>query len=83
MGIRSYYGEVYCRDGWCEEIDNFRNELEILLRSRTLYNHAASIFDTTYQKARNSAVIKTKLDLFPRECPYTLEQALYLEYFPD
>lgn len=73
----------YCGDGWREEIDNFRCELEILLRSRTLYHHAASIFETTYQKARNSAVIKTKLDLFPKECPYTLEQALDVEYFPD
>lgn len=73
----------YCGDGWREEIDNFRNELEILLRSRTLYNNAASIFDATYQKARNSAVIKAKLNIFPRECPYTLEKALDVAYFPD
>jgi hypothetical protein len=29
----------YCREGWADEIDNFRAELEILLRSKTLYNY--------------------------------------------
>ena len=72
-----------CGDGWPEEIDNFRNELEILLRSQTLYNHAAAIFEATYQKARNSALKKTKLDLFPQECPYSIEQTLDLDYLPD
>ena len=73
----------YCGDGWLDEIDNFRNEVEILLRSRTLYNYAASIFEATYQKARRSAFNKTKLDVFPPQCPYTLEQALDTEYLPD
>ncbi|MGH2415684.1 MAG: DUF29 domain-containing protein [Microcystaceae cyanobacterium] len=68
----------YCGEGWADEIDNFRNELEILLRSKTLYNYAASILETTYQKARRSALNKTKLDVFPSQCPYTLEQALDL-----
>jgi hypothetical protein len=73
----------YCGDGWIEEIDNFRNDLDILLRSKTLYNYASSVFEATYQKARNSAIKKTKLDLFPLQCPYTMEQALDLDYLPD
>ncbi|ACK68570.1 protein of unknown function DUF29 [Gloeothece citriformis PCC 7424] len=73
----------YCADGWAEEIDNFRNELEILLRSKTLYNYSASILEATYQKARRSAFKKTKLDIFPSECPYTLEQVLDLDYLPE
>ncbi len=73
----------YCGDGWLDEIDNFRNELEILLRSKTLYNYTVFIFEETYQKARNSAIKKSKLDTFPKECPYTIEQILDLEYFPD
>ena len=73
----------YCGGGWTDEIDNFRNELEILLRSKTLYNYAASILETTYQKARRSAVNKSSLDIFPAQCPYTLEQALDLMYLPE
>jgi hypothetical protein len=73
----------YCGDGWLDEIDNFRNELQILLRSKTLHNYAASILEATYQKAKRSALNKTKLDIFPSQCPYTLEQALDIEYLPD
>lgn len=73
----------YCGNGWLDEIDNFRNELEILIRSKTLSNYAASIFELTYQKARRSALNKTKLDIFPDQCPYTLEQALDVEYIPE
>ncbi|WP_013321458.1 DUF29 domain-containing protein [Gloeothece verrucosa] len=73
----------YSGDGWAEEIDNFRNELEILLDSKTLYNYAASILEAIYQKARRSAFNKTKLDIFPAECPYTLEQVLDIDYLPE
>lgn len=73
----------YCSNGWLDEIDNFRNELEILLRSKTLYNYASSIFESTYQKARRSACQKTMLAIFPLLCPYTLEEALELDYLPE
>jgi hypothetical protein len=73
----------YCGEGWADEIDNFRNELEILLRSKTLYNFAESIFEATYEKARRSAIKKTKLDVFPDQCPYSLEQVLALEFLPE
>jgi hypothetical protein len=66
-----------------DEIDNFRNELAILLRSKTLYNYAASILEFTYEKARRSAANKSKLDIFPSECPYTLEQALDIDDLPE
>ena len=73
----------YCGKGWLDEIDNFRNELEILLRSKTLYNYTTSIFESTYQKAKRSAFNKTKLNIFPTQCPYTLEQVLDFEYIPQ
>jgi hypothetical protein len=73
----------YCGEGWADEIDNFRNELEILLRSKTLYNYAESIFEATYEKARRSAVKKTKLDIFPAQCPYPLKRVLDLEFLPE
>jgi hypothetical protein len=83
--LYGYWAEQkdYCGDGWADEIDNFRNELEILLRSKTLYKYTESIFEVTYEKARRSATKKTKLDVFPPQCPYTLEQALDLDYLPQ
>jgi hypothetical protein len=74
--------KLYCQKGWAEEIDNFRAELEILLRSKTLYNYLVSILEPTYQKARRSAKIKSQLDSFPETCPYQLEDILNPEWLP-
>ena len=38
--------KAYCAKDWLEEIDDFRNKLEILLRSKTLYNHLVFILET-------------------------------------
>jgi hypothetical protein len=75
----------YCQNGWAEEIDNFRSELEILLRSKTLYNYCVSIQHIIYQKARRSAIKKTDLNpnIFPQECPYSLEQILDFDFLPN
>jgi len=72
----------YCGDRWADEIDNFRAELEILLRSQTLYNYCESIFESVYQKARRSAQKKTNLTIFPESCPYSLEQVLSSDWLP-
>jgi hypothetical protein len=72
----------YCAKGWIEEIDNFRAELEILLRSKTLYNYLTEILEPTYQKARRSAVIKTNLNFFPEVCPYPLDKILDPDWLP-
>ena len=73
----------YCADSWADEIDNFRNELEILLRSKTLQNYAGSTLEATYQKARNSACRKSKLDGLPLQCLYGLGQVLDTAYLPE
>jgi hypothetical protein len=72
----------YCTSGWIEEIDNFRAELEILLRSKTLYNYLVSILEPTYRKARRSAALKSGLEVFPEVCPYRLEEILSPEWLP-
>ena len=75
--------KAYCTTGWASEIDNFRAELEILLRSRTLYNFLVSILEPTYAKARRAACLKSQLQIFPKSCPYTIEQILNPDWFPD
>ncbi len=74
--------KLYCAREWLEEIDNFRNELEILLRSKTLSNYTFSILETAYQRARRSAKTKSDLNIFPVNCPYSMEQILDPDWFP-
>jgi hypothetical protein len=72
-----------CARGWEEEIETFRDQLEDLLESKTLYTYCLQEKDKIYRKARLRAIQKTKLDsaLFPEECPFTLEQILDFDYF--
>ncbi len=75
----------YCAKGWQDEIDNFRDELEILLRSKTLYNYLLQKFDDVYQKARKRAIRKTGLppETFPVECPFSIDKVLNPDYLPN
>ena len=74
--------KAYCAKDWLEEIDDFRNELEILLRSKTLSNYTFSILETAYQRARRSSKTKSDLNIFPVNCPYSMEQILDPDWFP-
>jgi hypothetical protein len=74
--------KLYCVKSWANEIDNFRRELEILLRSRTLSNYLLAILEDTYQKARRSAIRKSHLQNFPEQCPYNIEQILNPDWLP-
>ena len=71
-----------CSNGWIDEIDNFRSELEILLRSKTLYNYAESILEAAYNKARRSASLKSNLKNLPNICPYSLLEILDPDWLP-
>ena len=75
----------YCAQGWETEIDNFRDELEFLLRSKTLYNHCSQNIGRVYSKARRRAIKKTNLASinFPEQCPFTLEEILNPDYLPE
>ncbi len=74
-----------CARGWRTEITNFRDELEELLQSKTLYNYSLQKLDEVYLKARRLAIQKTELfsDTFPQKCPFTVEQILDFEFFPE
>jgi hypothetical protein len=74
-----------CAKGWQNEIENFRDELEDLLDSKTLYNYYLQEFDRVYQKARLRAIQTTSLpsSTFPKESPFTSEQILDFEFLPE
>lgn len=74
----------FCQNGWKEEIRNFRDELELRLRSKTLYNYLLGRFDTIYSKARKMAIDKTGLApaTFPQDCLYTFQQVLDPSFLP-
>jgi hypothetical protein len=58
-----------------------RHELQSLLESRTLRNHAEQILAEAYQKAVERATAETGLDedRLPSSCPYTIEGLLETE----
>jgi hypothetical protein len=74
----------YCAKGWSLEIDNFRDELEFLLKSKTLYNYFLAEIDLIYLKARKAVIKKTGLsgDIFPDNCPFTSEEILNFDFLP-
>ncbi|MEB3160317.1 MAG: DUF29 domain-containing protein [Synechocystis sp.] len=74
----------YCARGWESEIDNFRFELELLLKSKTLYNYFLEEINIIYPKARKQALKKTLLppEIIPQLCPFTPHQLLDTDFFP-
>jgi hypothetical protein len=71
--------------GWQNEIDNFRFELELLLKSKTLYNYFLQEIEEIYIKARRQAIKKSELpaNLFPTSCPFSADALLDPEFLPD
>lgn len=74
-----------CGTGWQVEIVNFRDELEWLFESKTLFNYFHQRIDRIYEKARKLAIVKTQLpsETFPKDCPFTVEQILDSNFLPD
>ena len=73
--------------GW-DEIDEFRSRLERILDSKSLSNFFTLQVDSAYLKAKRRAIkkfVRAGLDApsFPEQCPYTIEQLLNLDYFPE
>ena len=73
-----------CAKGWQNEIDNFRFELELLLKSQTLYNYFLQEIEEIYVKARKQAIKKSELasEIFPEKCPFTPAELLDSEFLP-
>jgi hypothetical protein len=74
-----------CVKGWQNEIDNFRFELDLLLKSKTLYNYFLEEIDKIYPKARQQVIRKTELpaSCFPESCQLSADELLDPEFFPD
>ncbi|MGK7932815.1 MAG: DUF29 domain-containing protein [Microcystaceae cyanobacterium] len=67
-----YSQEIYPRNHWLKEVDNFQDEIEDRL-TKTLLNKLD--LPKQYQRARRVVLREYKLDI-PKECPYTLEQLM-------
>ena len=69
---------------WRRSIVEHRDRLELLLRdSPSLENHAASMLEDVYKRAVRDAPIETGLESFPERCPWTFDEILRPEYFPE
>jgi hypothetical protein len=66
------------------EIVNFRSELETDMTTN-LKKHLDLVKENIYQKALKYVTKKTELNktLFPIQCPYSLEQLLNDDWFPQ
>ncbi|MFB2834993.1 DUF29 domain-containing protein [Floridanema evergladense] len=68
---------------WRSEIVNFRDQLDQRLTTN-LRNYLQENLDFIYKRALLYVKEKTGYSVeFPDECPYTLEQLLDLNWFPD
>lgn len=65
---------------WHETILIQRHELDDLLDSGTLHNHALEVLERSYGLAAREAAAETGLaeSAFPVECPFTLDEILNL-----
>ncbi|MEG3440356.1 DUF29 domain-containing protein [Pannus brasiliensis CCIBt3594] len=71
--------------GWSIEIANFRTQLEILFRSRTLYNYFQEEIEVIYPKAVKLAAKKSDLpkSLFPETCPFSADEIMNEDFLPS
>jgi Domain of unknown function DUF29 len=69
---------------WAAEIINFRGELEIDMTGN-LRKYLGKEKENTYRKALKYVIAKTGLNknIFPQQCPYSLEQLIDNDWFPD
>jgi len=68
---------------WKSEVYNFRDQLEGSLTT-TLRNYLEENLDSIYKRSLGYVELKTGENVnFPLECPYTLEQLLDLNWWPD
>ncbi len=81
LNQRLYYG-----NSWLSTINHQRNEIELILeKSPSLQPYISEILEKYYGKARRNASKETGLaiDFFPVSSPFTLEETLNFDYFPE
>lgn len=67
-----YSQDIYPRNHWLREVDNFQDEIEDRL-TKTLLKKID--IDKQYERARRVVLREYKLNI-PKQCPYTLEELL-------
>ena len=67
-----YSQEIYPRNHWLKEINNFQDELEDRI-TQTLLNKVD--VEKQYQRAKRLVLSEYKLEL-PEKCPYTFEDLM-------
>lgn len=73
----------YNRSHWQGELYTFRIQLKRRLTTN-LQNYLESELSSIYQDALGFVKIKTQAQVvFPSECPYSLNQLLYIEWLPN
>lgn len=73
-------------NSWIKTINEQRDQIELVLAdSPSLRPYLTSKLGEIYKKAKRDAVTETKLtpETFPTDCPFTEEQILDSEYFPN
>jgi hypothetical protein len=73
-------------NSWRFTIIEHRDRLSMALEdSPSLRSYLAEIFEQCYAKARKKAAVETGLniEIFSLHSPFTIDQALDLEYLPD
>jgi hypothetical protein len=71
------------KNHWRAEIQGFRTQLRKYLTTN-LHNHLINELELIYQDALEYVQEKTGFSVdFPQTCPYTLEQLLDKNWFPD
>lgn len=71
---------------WRQTILEHRDRLQLSLEdSPSLRNYLLDVLQGRYEKARKFAAVETSLivDIFPEECPYTIEQILDDGFWPE
>jgi hypothetical protein len=82
--LLEYWSQEYQYNAahWKAEITEFRFQIDGVL-TQNLQNYLASKFELIYQNSVKYTHIKTNLNTFPQKCPYTLEQLLDEDWFPQ
>lgn len=82
--IEYWESEKINRCHWAAEIVNFRSELDTDMTT-DFKKHLDLVKENIYQKALQYVIKKTALNktLFPIQCPYSLEQLLDDDWFPQ
>ncbi len=81
--LLQYWNAEYERNysHWRAEIVSFRTQINDRMTTN-FYNYLEENLSCTYSKARKYVVEKSRLNTFPQQCPYTLEQLLDEDCFP-